>query len=164
MAADPDTSHGGKEPIFTAISAKNAAMNAAYAKAAASLPRFIEHLEKTPRETYCSAKLKFRDPDESERLGEDRFVYLWLGLVHYHTQERVFSGEFFELPKELLKWHQVGQRLAFEGEDIFDWMVLTRNGHLSGGYTLRVTRSAMPEAERADYDRHIGVSVYESED
>lgn len=53
---------------------------------------------------------------------------------------------------------------AFDPEDIFDWMVLTRSGHLNGGYTLRVTRSLMPEAERADYDRHIGVLVYEPED
>jgi uncharacterized protein YegJ (DUF2314 family) len=94
-------------------------------------------------------------------LGEDRFEFLWLGGVHYHPAERVFSGSFFEVPPELQKWHQVGQRLAFEGEDIFDWMMLTEDGRLSGGFTLRVSRSKLPENQRADYDRHIGVRVYE---
>lgn len=42
----------------------------------------------------------------------------------------------FEVPPELQNWHQVGQRLGFEGEDIFDWMVLTEDGRLFGGYTL----------------------------
>ena len=108
-----------------------------------------------------SAKLRFRDPDDSERLGEDRFVFLWLSGVHYHVAERVFSGGFFEVPPEFQKWHQVGQRLAFKGEDIFDWMVLTEDRRLFGGFTLRVSRSKLPESQRADYDRHIGVRVYE---
>jgi len=30
-----------------------------------------------------------------------------------------------------------------------------------GGYTLRVARSKLPESERADYDRYVGVRVYE---
>ncbi len=97
-------------------------------------------------------------------MGEDRFVYLWLGDAHYHPTERVFSGAFFELPPELEKWHQVGERLAFESEDIFDWMVLTRDGRLFGGYTLRVTRSHLPESQRAGYDEHIGVRSYELEE
>jgi hypothetical protein len=77
----------------------------------------------------CSAKLRFRDPDESERLGEDRFLFLWLSAVHYQTAERVFSGTFFEVPHGLQRWHQVGQSLGFDPEEIFDWMVL-RQGHL----------------------------------
>jgi uncharacterized protein YegJ (DUF2314 family) len=110
---------------------------------------------------YHAAKLRFRDPDESDRSGEDRFVFLWLTGVHYHADERIFSGTFFEVPPELQKWHEVGQRLAFHGEDIFDWMVLTEDGRLFGGYTLRVSRSKLPESQRAAYDRHIGVRVYE---
>ena len=72
-----------------------------------------------------------------------------------------FFRRLLEVPPELQKWHQVGQRLAFEGEDIFDWMMLTGEGHLSGGFTLRVSRSKLPESQRADYDRYIGVRVYE---
>jgi uncharacterized protein YegJ (DUF2314 family) len=150
-----------KEPLFTAISGSDASFQDAYAQASQTLPRFITHIQSGMR-GYFSAKLRFRDPDESERLGEDRFLFLWLTGVHYHPAEECdFSGSFFEVPRELQKWHQVGQRLAFQGEDIFDWMALNEDGRLFGGYTLRVSRSKLPESERADYDRHIGVTAYE---
>jgi uncharacterized protein YegJ (DUF2314 family) len=148
------------QPLFTAIAKSDADFKEAYAAASRTLPRFIEHLQ-SGVPAYYSAKLSFRDPDESERLGEDRLLFLWLTDVHYQPAERVFSGTFFEVPSELQKWHQVGQRLAFGGEDIFDWMVLTGDGRLFGGFTLRVSRSKLPESERADYDRYIGVKVYE---
>jgi uncharacterized protein YegJ (DUF2314 family) len=45
-------------------------------------------------------------------------------------------------------------------EDIFDWMVID-NGHLIGGFTLRVTRESLSSEERAAYDRYIGVDTYE---
>ena len=153
---------GEDQPVFTAISRDNTEMRAAFAKTAATIPRFIEHLS-DKRGAYCSAKLRFRDPDESQRLGEDRFAYMWLGDVHYHAEERVFSGTFFELPPEFEKWHHVGKRLGFDPEDIFDWMVLTEDGRLFGGFIIRVTRSLLPEAQRADYDAHVGVRVYEPE-
>jgi len=149
-----------QEPLFRAISNKDADFQAAYGRASATLPRFIEHIKSGIKALY-SAKLRFRDPDASERLGEDRFVFLWLTGVHYHDAERVFSGGFFEVPPQLQKWHHVGQRLAFEGPDIFDWMVLTDDGRLFGGFTLRVSRGKLPESQRTDYDRYIGVRVYE---
>jgi len=148
------------ETLIIAISNQDTDFQAAYTRASTTLPRFIEHIKSGIKASY-SAKLRFRDPDESERLGEDRFVFLWLSGVYYHEAERVFSGSFFEIPAELQKWHQVGERLAFEGEDIFDWMVLTEDGRLFGGFTLRISRSKMPESQRADYDRYIGVTVYE---
>lgn len=160
MNEDPNkVSEPQAEPQFMAISKKDPAFQSAYDRAAATLPQFIEHLQ-LGGDAFFSAKLRFRDPDESDRLGEDRHVYLWLGSVHYHAAESVFSGSFFEVPPGLQKWHQVGQRIAFDPEDIFDWMVL-HEGHLHGGFTLRVARQKLPEAERDAYDQHIGVSVYE---
>lgn len=163
MGVEPESSskfaQPQNEPLFMAISRTDPAMQAAYDQAAASIPVFIEHIHARP-DAFCSAKLRFRDPDESERLGEDRFVFLWLYSAHFHKEEKVFSGTFFEVPPELQKWHQVGQRLAFDPDDIFDWMVLD-DGHLHGGFTLRVTRSKLPESERESYDRHVGVTAYE---
>lgn len=149
-----------KEPLFTAISANDTTFRDAYAKAGQTIPQFIKHIQSGMR-GFFSAKLRFRDPDESERMGKDQFLFLWLTAVQYHPAERLFSGDFFEVPEALQKWHQVGQQLAFEGEDIFDWMALTEDGRLFGGYTLRVSRSKLPENQRADYDRHIGVKAYE---
>jgi uncharacterized protein YegJ (DUF2314 family) len=54
----------------------------------------------------------------------------------------------------------VGQYYLFDPDQIFDWMVL-RQGHLLGGFTLRVTREKLPETERESYDRYVGISVYE---
>ena len=149
-----------KQPLFMAIAKCDADFKEAYAAATRTLPRFIEHLQ-SGIPAYFAAKLSFRDPDESDRLGEDQLLYLWLTGIDYHAAERLFSGIFFEVPPELQKWHQVGQRLGFHGEDIFDWMVLTKDGRMFGGFTLRVSRGKLPESERADYDRYIGVRVYE---
>jgi uncharacterized protein YegJ (DUF2314 family) len=148
------------EPLFMAIPPTDLDFQSAYERAAATIPAFIEHIQRGD-DPICSTKLRFRDPDEFERLGEDRFAFIWLTGVQYHAAERVFSGTFFEVPPEFQKWHQVGQRLGFDGEDIFDWMVLTSEGRLFGGYSLRVTRSRLPESERVDYDRYIGVTAYE---
>ncbi len=152
----------GEEPVFTLVSSSNPAMREAFAKCAATIPRFLSLMAEHGH-TCCSAKLRFRDPDESARRGEDFLFYLWLGSVHYHPDERLFSGTFFEVPPEFEKWHQVGKRLGFDAEDIFDWMVLTETGRLFGGHTLRVTRSLLPESQRADYDAHVGVRSYEPE-
>jgi uncharacterized protein YegJ (DUF2314 family) len=149
-----------QHPLSMAISDSDKSFEKAYAAASRTLPRFIKRLQSGVR-AHFSAKLRFRDPDQSERLGEDRFLFVWLSGVHYHSAERVFSGAFFEVPPELRKWHQVGQRLAFKGEDMFDWMVLTEDGHLFGGFTLRASRNKLPESQRPDFDRYIGVRVYE---
>lgn len=51
---------------------------------------------------------------------------------------------------------KVGHRLGFDPADVFD------NGQLHGGYTLRLARQNLPEAERESYDSYVGVSVYEA--
>lgn len=147
------------EPFFSAISRKDAKFQSAYDLAAATVSQFIELME-VSRKAVRSVKLRFRNPDESERIGEDRFLFLWLTDVFYYPDENTFSGMFFEVPPEFQKWHQLGQYLLFEPDEIFDWMVL-HEGHLHGGFTLRVTREKLPEAERESYDRYVGVSVYE---
>jgi uncharacterized protein YegJ (DUF2314 family) len=147
------------EPLFMAVPRSDPAFQTAYDGAAATIPQFIEQIQRG-EDSLCSAKLRFRDPDESERLGENRFLFLWLTAVHYHTAEGMFSGVFFEVPLEFQKWHQIGQRLAFETAEIFDWMVLNQ-GHLHGGFTLRVAREKLPEADRESHDRYLGVLVYE---
>lgn len=149
-----------EQPLFIAVANSDVEFEEAYAAASRTLPLFNEHLQSDLR-AYFSAKLRFRDPDESERLGEDQLLFLWLTGVRYHPAERIYSATFFDVPPELQKWHPVGQILKFEGEDIFDWMALTEDGRLFGGYTLRVSRNKLPESQRADYDKYIGVRVYE---
>lgn len=147
------------EPMFTAISNSDKEFQGAYRLASETIDDFIKMLQKDEKSIY-SVKLRFRDPDLSEKLGEDRFLYIWLTNVYYHEDKNILSGEFFELPQEMQKWHKVGQRLGFDKEDVFDWMIIDSNGQLRGGYTLRVSRSKLPENERVEFDKHVGVSVY----
>jgi len=146
------------EPTFRTVARSDPEMAAAHRLAAATIQHFAAHIARSG-DCVCAAKLRFRDPDLSEELGEDEFVFLWLTSVTSDPKEQLFSGLFFELPPQLTKWHQVGERLAFGAEDIFDWMVV-EHGTLHGGFTLRVTRQRLPEAERAEYDRHVGATSW----
>lgn len=147
-------------PLFRAIQADDREMNAAHARASATISEFLRLVREGGDVRYM-AKLSFKDPDRSDRTGEDCLLYLWLSEVVYHPAEGIFSGVFFEVPQEHEKWHQVGQRLGFHAEDVFDWMTV-EDGHLRGGFTIRATRSRLESAEeQAQYDEYIGVSSYE---
>lgn len=148
------------EPKFRAVKSNDSEVIKAHVMAANSMPKFIE-LVKARRDGAYMAKLRFRDPELSEEMGEDQILYLWLSDVYYHQDENLLSGVFFEVPESLRKWHQVGDRLGFEAEDVFDWMVNT-GGHVQGAYTIRVTRDSLTtEQEKEEYDRYIGISSYE---
>ena len=147
------------DPTFTAMKRNDPEVVEAHAKAAATIPDFIAAVQGGGSRKYL-AKLRFRDPDISEKLGEDRFFYLWLHEVAYHPDEKLLSGEFFEVPEGFEKWHPVGSRLGFEAEDVFDWMILD-NGLLRGGFTIRVHRSRLPKDQRAAHDEFIGATSYD---
>jgi uncharacterized protein YegJ (DUF2314 family) len=147
------------EPIVMAISMNDEAMKMAYRTASDTMDDFIRHLA-IGDSRLCSFKLCFRDPELSERLGEDRLLYWWLDLATYHPEDGHFSGVFSELPDCLLPYHQVGQRLHAEREDVFDWRV-NCDGRLYGGFTIRVARQKIPADDLADYDSYIGVTSFE---
>ena len=148
------------EPVFRAIHDDDPEIIEAHARASATIPEFLLRVRRGGK-VQVMAKLRFKDPDLSDQLGEDRFFYLWLSEVVYHPDEELFSGVFFEIPQGFEKWHQVGQRLGFEPEDMFDWMVID-DGHLRGGFTIRVTRSRQKtEEEKVRYDEYIGVTSCE---
>lgn len=77
------------EPLFMAIPKNDSAMLDAYNQAAQTTDLFKSHLQSKPGALHL-AKLRFRDPDESERLTEDRYVFMWLGNVLYHSEEELF--------------------------------------------------------------------------
>ncbi len=148
------------EPLFRNIDSKDREVVAAHARASSTISEFIE-LVQVAEDVTCMAKLRFKDPDLSLKRGEDQFLYIWLTHVVYHLEEKLLSGVFFEVPTELQKWHQVGQRLGFEADDVFDWMV-NDNGHVRGGFTLRVTRSRLgTDSEKAEFDNYSGIISYD---
>lgn len=106
--------------------------------------------------------MRFRYPDLSEELDTDQFLFMWLTNVFYHEEDKLFSGTFFEVPEEIQKWHQVGQRLGFEHDDVFDW-VINDNGKVKAIFTIRVNRSRLKtDTEKLEFDEYIGISEYES--
>ncbi len=148
-----------EEPLFTAIERDDREMDAAHARTAESRELFRSHVDRRG-EHVCSAKLRFRDPDLSEELGADQFLFLWLTSVVFHAQDGLYSGVFFEVPSGFRKWHDLGERLGFESEDVFDWMV-NDDGRVHGAFTLRVARDRLPEAERGEFDEAVGASAWE---
>jgi len=148
------------EPLFRSTHNKDEDMEKAYSLASSTIMDFVDLVKSGADATYM-AKLRFRDPDLSEKLGEDRFLFLWLSDVYFHEEENILSGVFFEVPEELTKWHQVDQRIGFDPEDAFDWMII-EDGHAIGGFTIRATRNQLQtEKERQEYDEYVGISSYE---
>ena len=148
-------------PQFNNINREDVEITKAHALASQTINKFISLVKEQKNVTYM-AKLRFIDPDLSEKTGKDQFLYIWLTNVFYHEKENILSGEFFEVPSELKKWHQVGQRLGFDGDDVFDWMI-NDYGKVTGGFTLRVARSRLKtEAEKLEYDQYVGISEFES--
>ena len=119
------------------------------------MAEFRTHIERQG-DHICSAKLSFRDPNESDRIGKDVLLFLWLTAIEYNPASASYIGTFFEVPPELSEWHCAGQKLEFDGADVFDWMV-NDDGILHGGFTLRVNRKRLPEGDREAFDRYVGV-------
>ena len=143
-----------KEPLFVAVHNQDAEMHAAYSAAAATIERFVSFLHEGGDLT-CAVKLRLRDPGLSEKLGEERFVFLWLAGVAME-EAGSFLATFFEAPIELRGWYRPGERVRFTRTDIYDWFV-NDNGLMYGGFTMRVQRSRLPVAERPAFDEYTGV-------
>ena len=143
------------EPLFMAVPSVDEELHGAHARAAAGMAEFRGHVARQG-DHICSAKLRFRDPHESERTGKDVLLFLWLTAIEYSPASGTYTGTFFEVPPALGEWHWPGQRLEFDGPDVFDWMV-NDDGILHGGFALRINRDRLPESEREAFDRHLGV-------
>ena len=87
--------------------------------------------------------------------GENK-VFLW--LANASRSRTGFVAKFFEIPATLTSL-QVGDELDVPEESLLDWMV-NDNGVLHGGFSIRYYRATLPEADRDEYDRYIGVSRY----
>jgi len=143
------------EPLFSATHQDDPDMRRAHARAAATIDELFGHLAREGSRSVA-VKMRFRDPDLSRRLGEDRFLFLWLLVVQFDRDARRFAVEFFEVPPEFQKWHQPGERLVIDADEVFDWFV-NDDGLMHGGFTMRVARARMPEGERPAFDKYTGV-------
>ena len=54
----------------------------------------------------------------------------------------------------------MGQWLKFAEKDVLDWYILSENGEMKGGYSLRYQRSLLLEDDQAEFDQRIGLSRF----
>ena len=147
-------------PVFRDTDKNDPKVTEAHAQCANTIGDFVNFVKEERLVTYM-AKLRFIDPDLSEKNGHEHVFYLWLNEVLFHENDNMLSGVFFEVPEGFEKWHAVGSRLGFDPEDVFDWMI-NDEGHVQGGFTIRATREKLEtEFERKKYDEYIGIKSYE---
>jgi uncharacterized protein YegJ (DUF2314 family) len=126
-----------RSPVID-LSSGNAEMNAAIAKARATLPTFWASYEaQKPAETGHSLKVRFANPKNN---GE----HIWMADVKTTADGR-YSGRFANAPRDL-PGRKAGEVALFSESDISDWMFL-RNGKIVGGETIRPLLKSLPKAD-----------------
>jgi uncharacterized protein YegJ (DUF2314 family) len=126
-----------RSPVID-VSSANAEMNAAIAKARATLPTFWASYDAPkPSETGHSLKARFPNPRTN---GE----HIWIAEVK-KTADGRYSGRFANTPRDL-PGKKAGDVTEFKEADISDWMFM-RNGKIVGGETIRPLLKAMPKAD-----------------
>lgn len=81
------TEQGKDEPQFQAVSRADPDLAAAYSLASDTMQDFRDYVLRAGDHDGW-AKLRFRDPDFSEEMGEDQFLYLWLADVRLPSGHR----------------------------------------------------------------------------
>ena len=126
-----------RSPVID-LSSGNAEMNAAIAKARATLPTFWASYDAPkPSETGHSLKARFPNPRNN---GE----HIWIAEVK-KTADGRYSGRFANAPRDL-PGKRAGDVAEFKEADISDWMFM-RNGKIVGGETIRPLLKSMPKAD-----------------
>ena len=120
--------------------------NAAIEEARRTLDQFIAQL-KNPKQTQTFFSLKARF-----EVGEGKGEHLWLEEVRYDGV--MFTGKVGNQPKNL-KDIKPGMTCTATRDQVTDWMIV-EDGRLVGGTTIRLARSRKSEAERIEFDRHVG--------
>lgn len=86
----------------------------------------------------------------------DNSAFMWLNNTAIEGGN--FTAELFEVP-DILPNYSIGNRQVVLVEELMDWMV-NENGRLTGGFSLRYNRDRLSDAEKQDFDRHVGVTEY----
>ncbi|WP_374674157.1 YegJ family protein [Ideonella sp.] len=125
------------------------AMQKAFARAAATLPDFLERAAR-PREGTSGYALKVAVSDKANT------EYFW---VSSFTQEGdTFSGVLSNEPR-LVNKHRMGDRIAFRRAHIVDWTYFdVSNQQTVGNFTACALLSREPPEQAAAFKRQYGLS------
>ncbi len=146
MGRKPDLDPG---PRFNQVRSSELAFQQTIQDARDSIEQFRAMLPSDGTPLVCALiKIKLVDGDHS--------AFMWLNNTAIDGDH--FTAELFEVP-DTLPSHSVGDRHTVAVADLMDWMV-NDNGLLTGGFSLRYHRAGLSDAEKADFDQHIGVTQY----
>lgn len=140
-------SSGNKASNITRISSGDAAMNAASAKARATLKQFLAAL-KAPKKGQENFGVKKRFP-----VGKEGGEHMWLGDIAYDGL--VLRGTLINRPVHLKNVHY-GDRVVIHPNEVSDWLY-SDNGKMVGGYTMRVLHSRLSPGEKKRFEEGLGM-------
>lgn len=124
------------------VDSNDAEMNAAMARARATIEPVLQKLEEGSVDTF-SVKVCIKDGEQVE--------YFWLNNIDF--QDGIFTGTI-DNPPERVHNVKLGQKITVKKGEIADWLY-TKNGKMYGNYTLRVSLKKMPPEEAAKYRKTL---------
>lgn len=129
----------------TSVRSNDPEMLAAIAKARQTVDTFTARLASPRRGDELSIKVAVHDGDQVE--------HFWMNDVTFDGAE--FHGRLSNDPM-LVSNVKFGQQWHCPKGEISDWMIVSQR-QLTGGYTIRVLRDRMSQAERAKFDAQSGL-------
>ena len=134
--------------IFNAEAA-DGQMNWAMEKARLTIGYFKACIQNPPENQFGhSLKVRIEDKNGIE--------HMWLGDLSL-DDDGLYYGMVDNEPVTV-ESVKVGTRIGIPVEAISDWL-LVEEGRLIGGYTIRVYRESLSDAERIEFDRGFGIEI-----
>jgi uncharacterized protein YegJ (DUF2314 family) len=150
VAGEAAIVHRSGQPDVFNVPADDERMNAAIAQARASVEDFIAAFASPgARRRSFAVKVPVIDGTQVE--------HFWMDVEGFANGQ--FTGH---IANEPLYVHNVrlGDRIVVDKERISDWMYVDR-GRLVGGYTIRVLRATLSEADRQAFDASLPFEIAE---
>jgi uncharacterized protein YegJ (DUF2314 family) len=147
QGSPPPKTSSANTPIIRYVPREDPAMNAAIARARATLPQFLPRLQNPPAgQSYLGVKVRVGDRSTGE--------HIWLYEVRYQAGRIV--GRLVDDAELFPKFKQDDEVRVAPGE-ITDWMTV-ENGLACGGFTSRVMARSMTAEQRAAWMREMGIA------
>jgi uncharacterized protein YegJ (DUF2314 family) len=136
------------EPMVTAFESEDQEMNAAMARARATLAEFEKRLTDPPAtQEHIALKGRFEEGGEAE--------HMWVNDVVVTSEG--YEGTLGNNPVHI-KSITSGDQVSVRRENVSDWLVID-GGKLVGGYTLRVQRARMTPEQRRQFDAQTAFTI-----
>ena len=139
----------GEMPMYS-VDDKDEQMERATGHARRTVGQFIAAVQSPkPGQHDFQVKKLFVTKDGSQ--GE----HIWLADVHFNGNRLV--GVVDNKP-QFIKGLKIGAKASVNPDEVSDWSYV-ENGHLVGGYTVRVIYSELSPADKQEFEKDAGFHV-----